>query len=247
MTSKEEERNLVYRAAEFCSELRIGTVEDFEKPDFVLHRPKQTIGLEVTRYFRKGVSRIKSDREREAVIEKLCDSALQRCLQMSDALIYVSTQWVTNSYPRKNDVPQIVECLANAVIAHLPTSIDNSRELTSVELQRLGLNKWVTSLFILHLPTGAFSSWSPGINGPSSIIAQELQAIINQKNAKIAAYHSKRTFDQLWLLIVADGAAISSYAAIRDDLTSHDYISAFNCIFFVSLGDRSCVELKRQT
>jgi len=245
MASKEEERDLLQQASEFCPELRTGIIEDSERPDFVLNWQEQRIGLEVTRYFHKGARRNRTAREREEALKLLCEAALEHFSKLSQELVHITTHWAAHFHPRKKQIQTIAKRLARSVINCMPSMKNETYVLTSSDLQRFDLDRIVQSLSVMRLSAG-FSDWSTLQSGSSVITPEELQKIIDDKNAKTAEYRARNKFAQLWLAIIADGKTVASYAAITANVCEHKYAAGFDRVFFISLGYRSSAELQRK-
>ncbi|MBV9864609.1 MAG: hypothetical protein JO316_04615 [Abitibacteriaceae bacterium] len=78
--------------------------------------------------------------------------------------------------------------------------------------------------------------------GPSGVDPQDLQDIISAKHARITSY--LRKCSQVWLLIVADAAHISSIGDIDDSVRDYEYTSGFDRIIFYDAFNKKVVLIK---
>lgn len=242
MASKKRERALLNRAAAFYPELNDGDILEGESPDFVIKRADDCIGVDVTEYVHKQNPKITSDRQRETALRRQNDAARERYAQRCDVPIYVATTWAASYHPQKKEMYRLADVMAQVVVDHLPAHADGSHLIGHDVLRNYGLVTVVTSLFVLRLAAGGISSWTMSGSGPSKVFPGEIQAVIHDKNGKVARYRLK--CERIWLLIVAAGDDLASSAALYDDVRDYVFESCFDRVLIVSLGDRTHADLK---
>jgi hypothetical protein len=102
------------------------------------------------------------------------------------------------------------------------------REIITVGIARLGdptENHWVSTRV----------GWVPQLNMP------DLGRRIAEQESRLAAYRSR--CNEVWLLIVADGRAPSSFGEFAEAVRRQEFHSAFDRLFFFRYFDGDYVEL----
>ena len=208
-----------------------GAITSTERPDFLIRSAERVVGVEITRIFNRGDPGSRppqsQDSERDLIAERAQSMAEERSIPPVMTDIYFESHQLIG----KRDRDGIAECLVDFVAANMPPlgdhrSIENRHPMTSrFPSQVAAVSIWRFKSLTSHL-------WQTGDAGiVNENFAPYLQNLIDDKNGKVPAYHTK--CDKCWLLIVADWRGPSAFFEISDTMAGDSYHTAFDRVYFV--------------
>ena len=215
-----------------------GEVEEWENPDFLVKRPQDCLGIEITELVRQKHPAEKYRAAQKAgFCQKILDHARRLCEQWGVPPLWV-TVWIIGSLDHmqgRDAQRRLSEKLASLVKewcdAHpedrdtVLKPEDTLPEIYQIVVWRLrssGVHRW---------------EWSPGGVWVSPVSVDSLQERIGRKDKKYGEY--RRHCAECWLLIVGDPCDPAKGGDIRLDAAArtHKYQSQFDRIFFLQLHD----------
>jgi hypothetical protein len=227
-----------------CAEVPEGVLEELQAPDFSLTEASgQRLGIELTEFFKDDVdesgSRLKTQ---ENLQEKVTFRAMQRYAVMGLPSVIVSIFWASYDDIVPGRVDELAGELATVVAAHLPAGPSGSAEVEQTGLPGSPLPDEVNTLHIYRIPEMDENEWNSLRAGYIPKIASgEIQRLIDKKERRVSEY--RKACPVLWLVIVAEGLAPSSFGDLERAVRETRYRSSFDKVFFFRLFDKEAVAL----
>gem|GEM_PF-2747522 len=187
------------------------SIQETERPDFILEHNDLRIGIEIVNYYaghrskRRGSIKKRLESHRNKWVQEL----IEEYYKNSDIPIYVNMS-VPLSYPSYRD-------FANEIMPILLRS--NELKVGNFEHYRIDSPKGVIKLRVYRLPTSEdfkhYSRWqciNDHIGWYDKLVANDdrITSIISEKEDKIETYIQR--CDEIWLVIVADAIWTSGMA-----------------------------------
>lgn len=218
------------------------TLEDFERPDFILHTPMGPLGIEHTR-LRIDPDRIRSLREREGNEEQTLREGERLCEVRGLPPMCIDVAFDENFTLWSRRVDPLVETVVGLVAARIPEP---------PAISRLIEHDWfswpdpvpeeIDTIHIDRPPEITRHFWT---TARASIVGELdpaiIQTSIERKRSRYTA--CRRRCESVWLLVVAEGDAPSSCVDLTSVAKSHTYDSPFDRIFFLEAFDRRVTPL----
>jgi hypothetical protein len=243
LTKKDIERWHLCRFEEAYSEFPSGVVHPGERPDFRVQGDR-TVGIEITQLFREVPEGGQSLREIEQLRVMITDRAGDRFLTSGGPPVDVSVNFSEHAKLTKALIPSLAERLAALVQAKLPEPDQYvfveydwvnrdifPEEIVCVRIARFSHRDWS-----VWQPTNA--GYIPGIE------PRHMQAAIDRKAPDVTTH--RRTCEEVWLLVVADGFGISSTFTLSDVAQQHTYRSPFDRTIYFENFSKRAFDLKTQ-
>ncbi len=212
--------------------------QPFEPPDFSLTTPTQKIGIELRDvYVELNDRRPKKSQEDQDQIVKLAHKIYMdavnppvcACFQFNDSTSY-----------RKKDIPEVATQLAKCV----PFALARGGEWIEQDTRNIptGWPHGLPSCCVRapHDYEPKDGRWEASHGGSVYPSENFIQAAIDKKEQKIAQYRQKG-FDELWLLLVVNGFAASSF--LREPNPNWRFASSFDRVFAFWVSQGRAVEL----
>jgi hypothetical protein len=216
-----------------------GEIYPSECPDFVVD---DTLGIEVTQYFRKPPRNGRPMQEQESMRHFLLQQAQIYVEHRSALPLFVSVEFDESVPVYSKDVPERAAKLGDMVLMQ----VDRAKPMAVVVenwANRLRYPAGVRQITVSRAKTLPGSLWTTAECGTvSDITPVEIETILARKNRKYFGYDL--TLDAMWLLIVANGAHLSSSGTISDTLLAHPYESMFDRIFLFQFFEGDVWELR---
>ena len=202
------------------------------EPDIVVG----DIGIEITEFY-DGDTRKRDETEQQLVL-----SEAQSVYEVTDnPSVIVTVYWNQSAAPRRTERSQLARQLVDIVISNIPI-VDASAEVEQDGEPGCALPSVIDSLRIQRFAVHESNHWfSPRSAFVFHTSVEQLQATISRKNSKSVAYTG--ACGKLWLLIVAEGIATSSWCELPPRTLGHDYDSIFDSVFFLNLISSRVTEL----
>ena len=225
-----------------AGELRAGLAEEGEPDCVVTLETGEGLGVEHTQFLRDEDERGSRLKEQESLQDQVVKSAQRVYQRRGGVPLDVMFHW-TDCHPIvAANVNLIAENAAAVVAQYVP-------EDGSVNLDYADLAAWESprpseiSLLRISRGEGAMrDSWKSSRGDYEPFIAgSEIQRILDGKERKLAGY--RRACSRMWLLIVAEGHAPSSYGD-TNKLNGQRFVSSFDEVFFFRFFERDVLRLE---
>lgn len=208
------------------------TQPDPPEPDIIVGE----IGVEITEFYSQD-TRKRDETEQQLVLEEA--QHIYEKAHTRDVIVAVN--WNQSAAPSRKDRPTLAGQLVDVVIKNMPR-VDAWIEIEQDGDPGCALPSIIDSIkiqrFAVHKSSYFFSPRSAFLF-PCSI--DQLQAVISGKDSKFTAYAGM--CKSLFLLIVAEGRATSSWCQIPQEASDHQYKSIFDRVFFLNLISSGITEL----
>lgn len=243
LTKKDIERWHLSRFQEAYPDFPSGVVHPDERPDFRVEG-SDTIGIEMTQLFRDAPEGTQPMREIEQLRKMITERAAGCFRAAGGPHLDVFVSFSENVRLTRALVPSVAERLAALVQLKLP----EPDQYVFIEYD--WLNRDIVPDEILSVRIARFSHtdrsvWQPSNGGYiPDIEPGHIQAAIRRKVSNLATY--RRTCEEVWLVIVADGFGISSTFSLTDVAQQHTYSSPFDRTIYFENFSRRAYDLKTQ-
>ncbi len=202
-----------------------GKISPDERPDFLVKTLNEIIGIEITGFYREASSSARPPlQQRENVRRKII--ALAKSIYDDKGLppVFVSVHFDLNFHCRKSDIQSIASRLVELAEQSSSNLVGekiwrifeiqlNGVLLLSVKRVKLAKSYWNAPL----------ASFVPTVN------PQQIQDILDEKNARCDGYRSKCA--KIWLIIIMDRFEASSFSMIQETTLNHQYRHSFDAAF----------------
>lgn len=241
MDKKAFERKVVDEVCHHYNDFPIGTIQDFEEPDFIINENGRIIGIEVTRYIRKDSETDEPKRHEEIVLDRVLQNAQELFTTKQDIPLFVT------ALPLPGKITSMSKSQRNIISKSLAEIVENN--IPQEIYQNLTID---IDFFDNNLLYGVFSSitimrckkdsrWVFSDGDWIDASKNEIQNLIDAKNEKYKNYMV--SCDEAWLIIVAEENSISSIISI-EGIISHPFESYFEKILFYFRNSETVVELR---
>ena len=227
---KNRERLFLDEAMSLSQYFPEGEIINSEQPDFIIINTNVFIGVEMVDYIRGQNQDDSAYRRNEILWQKVADATkLKYEYQHSDPLM-ILFHWYPHRYLRDSEIEELANEAAKAVIRNTSLSDYDSIQISSSDLGDGKLSLYVHTISVRRVNYINQVICSYAYAGLVSVIAGEIQVLINKKDKKVADYLKK--CQEIWLLIVADGVRISSSIDISPNTLNTQFKSQFNRVLF---------------
>ena len=193
-----------------------------ERPDGSFRLKRRAVGIEVTKLYRASSSNV--PQEQEALGERVARKASELASCHDLAVAFTLTK------ATKKQVPQIAESLAHLVRENAPRT-----DSWSGRLDANNYTWWPRSIESVHVARLAGLSASQWIyedraDYPDRALGGAVRAALRAKERHLGGYES---FDEQWILMVADDHYRSGLFAPSADSLTAKYQSSFDRAFLL--------------
>lgn len=218
-----------------------GAIEPAEEPDFLVTLPSGgRLGIELTEFFHDEEEGGSASKAQESLQEKVTRKAIEAYESKGLPPVVVSLFWAAYDDIRPPRVPQLAQEVADVVAAHLPEKSIATVEQTG--LPGSPLPDEVNTLHVFRHEDIDENEWnSPRAGYVPGVAQSEIQRRITDKEQRLAAY--RRQGSAVWLVIVAEGLAPSSFANV-ESFRDAAFVSSFDEVFLFRFFDRDVIRLK---
>lgn len=241
LEKKKRERYYLHQVKHAYAEFPSGTLLDSEEPDFLIPLDSGILGIELVDYVRGQGNSGSEIRQLEKKHNQIVALAQKEFEATHSAPLQVHFFWGLHKWISITDTKLMVDQAVKLVEQKIPSEVYESISLQYNELEGTGLEEFISYLSIVRLKPGAASLWSNTDAGFIDLAPDELQTLISSKETKMGSYLKKCT--RVWLIIVADSEHISSSVSIKDDTSSHSYLSQFEKVLFYNLVNQQVIPL----
>lgn len=230
MTRQSQKNEELFYLGQFRTASRLlldAEPEPHEVPDFIIRRPSEIIGLEITKYYIPVSPNARPRQEQESLRRRVLNKASALHATSASGPIRVSACFNGNEPIRKTQISD----LAMRIVSLIVNCRLSPWERVEVQWENgLSTLPELAALSISGYPSDMKSEWvGPDANYLPNVTQEEIQEIVNGKTARIPRY--PKEVDLKWLLIIMDGFAMSSTAQITPELIAHQFQGKFNRLF----------------
>lgn len=202
-----------------------GVIKRDEEPDFLIKTESKVVGIEITDYYREKSPQTKSPLQQKLKARrKIVDLAKSAYEKQSSLPLFVHVHFNLHFHCSEREIQGFAEQIAEVVQQALakPSSEILCRpyeipvqgvDLIYIKKRTSGISLW----------TAPFASFVP------SVCPQQIQDVLDGKNARCAKYRKK--CDLIWLVLVMDRFKPSSFSMIPDTTLEAPYNHLFDSAF----------------
>ncbi len=200
-----------------------------------------SLGIEITEYLQgqgKEGSRLRRlENVRRRIVNEAqteYESHIHHCLQ-------VSVHWATEDCPAKREGKAVAQALARIVASQ---TFENQR-LWRIGWQQFAdpiVERYVAEVSISLIGERGQSCWFSNATIWDGKAEPRIQAALDQKESKVAQY--REICGEVWLLMVADGAWLSSKFFPNETFGQAVFNSSFDRAFLLDTTNSDVYELK---
>lgn len=206
-----------------------------DNPDVLVKTSEGMLGIEHTRLYWENL------KEQESLEERIVDRAREMYESSGGPPLRVNVLFDSNVRLGVKDIDSIAASLNRLVCSYMP-DVGESFDLEGWRFVSRGFTPSIVMIFIDRLNNSGEMLWGVGRGGvvpdlPSDSIRKSIQ----DKESKIGRYLDKCS--RIWLLLVEDGFAPSSYFDISEEVKKDPYESKFDRIFLFRNFSREVIEL----
>lgn len=224
---KNSERFYLLRFKELCPDFPDGSIEDSERPDFLVHGLHGTIGIEVTAVYRpdpiiQNAHLPAIEKEREKIVDKIKNYYIH----IENVPLRVSCFFsgdITNKSDIKNEDLKEMATLINASKPPIGETVylDTENDLPF----------WVDRISITTREPDGQNFWTAQkIAWIPELSPIEIQREINKKEEKLLSYLEKCSF--AWLVLMSRvGEGLGTHVKFSNDVLSHRYETLFKQVW----------------
>ena len=239
---KARERFVLDEFASVCTIFPSGSIEHAESPDFLVSDGSRVTGIEVVDCVRGQDSKGSAYRRNEILSQDIADKARRRFESRRSEPLMVHFQLRPGRLLRKAEIHNLAASAAAIVERYVPQTIFESIRIGSHEYAVTSLRTVISSISVTRVRNAMQASWSFVNTGFISASAEELYDLITSKNTKVPAYLQQ--CDEAWLLIVADGASISSTVDLSEEIRQTRFLCRFEKVFFYDYQSKRVLSLR---
>jgi hypothetical protein len=206
-----------------------GRLSKSENPDFLISNEEGTLGIELTRMFRKPLQGERPLREQESLREQITESAKTWYVALGQPPIRVAVLFNNRVTLRRRDVKGIAQTLTKVAIRLMP---DPGK-------RRVEEYKWINrnyfpeaiDVIVVGRPERLRrSSWSiASVEDLRPLSMSEVHGRITAKDTRVSDY--LKQCDRIWLVLCTGGAGLSSYLELSEEATQATYHGQFTRVF----------------
>lgn len=214
------------------------------RPDFIVSRSVQRIGIEHTELFRDaGTPHGSALRATERAEDRVARFACQQYEKAGHPAVHVTFHWQYHRPVTPGRVKPLASEIAMFVARHVPAVGETMFVCLSHPLWE-ELPRELDAIHVGRFGDGARNFWAStrGTAVPKLTVGDVERAIM-RKEPRIPAYRT--VCDELWLLLVMDGFSPAGYFAVGDTVRRHTFITSADDVFLFEYFDRRITRLRK--
>jgi hypothetical protein len=231
VTKDELERIYLEGFSRAVSSFPAGAISKSENPDFLVRSSDHTIGIELTRLFRRPARGQSPLREQESLRERIAAVAKSRYDAMNRPPIHVSIHFNDQLALRKTEVSSLAGRLVE-LATRLTPDVGGRSEEEYDWLNRAYFPEQIAAVTIHRPDVLRKSFWGiPSADYVHTLSRAEVQAEIDKKNGRINDYRLQ--CERVWLILCSRAEGLSSYLEFADDAITSSYRTSFDrvCLY----------------
>jgi hypothetical protein len=205
---KGRELHYLKKAQAVCPDLPQESPALSEAPDFLFHTSSKRLGVEVTDFVRRLNDSSLTLRTIESLHAMVANAARAKFESKHRIPLWTGLHWDSRFKFRKKDVDGIASQLTALIESDIPPTAHEGTTFDWESHGDLPIFEAIHRVSVRRLKDRATGVWAAIDAGFIGGNMADIQAVVDLKEPKIRSYLSR--CDEVWLLIVADGARISS-------------------------------------
>jgi hypothetical protein len=212
-----------------------------EVPDFVFRCQSNDVGIELGRIHIESADPNSSMRQLEGERQLIVNRAKARCEEAGVPAADVRVHF-DGSMIGKKDRGRLAKQISNCVAALDP--VQSQHVVLEYDTSGVQLPEEIDRIRITRLPGLVRHFWVPGnlVGFIQEDFEAELQRVIDAKNGRINEYLNN--CHRCWLIVYAEWTGPSSFFLFSERMKSHEFVSAFDRVFFADPNGGIVHELK---
>lgn len=207
-----------------------------DNPDVLVKTSEGILGIEHTRLYWGNL------KEQESLEQRIVDRAKEMYELTGGPPLIVNVLFDPKVRLAVKDIDSISASLNRLVCSYVP-NVGGRFDLEGWRFVSRGFSTAIMTIFIDRPNNSRETLWGVGRGGAvPDLPTDSIRKSIQDKESKISKYLDKCS--KIWLLIVEDGFAPSSYFVIPDEVTKKIYKSKFDRIFLFRNFSCEVIELK---
>jgi len=222
------------------------TVLEDERPDFVLEKGDFKVGVEVRRMFKATEGRIPPRQATESAWEGVVQAARRTWEEEGKPCIEAAFLFSDQYHVTKRDESQLATKIVKLLDRYLPSPGDSiAFSPDDVGEDWAHFPDELDYFRVSRLIEYKRNYWSVMDGGwLGNLTPETVQSALDAK-ADLLPVYRERVAD-VWILLVLDGAALSSMVAVLDSVVEAIYASHFDRAFLLQAHQRQAFELRVQ-
>jgi hypothetical protein len=227
---KQDERWFLERLRSQVTDLPDGEIVEHEQPDFLIRSRQETLGIELTRLFKKHPDARRVPQADESERRRVVDTARRLFERTSKIPLEVSVFFSGSASLTKADRERLSRQITDLVVTNIP----ESNAWCRIDFESCGFSfpNEIASILIARFDVLTQGLWTvPAFGWVQEDFIEGLQGAIQAKMPHLGEY--LRKCDRCWLLIVADASGASTFFSASQTTLGHQYQSTFERTYFV--------------
>jgi len=228
---KELERFYLDRFLTLLTPSLTGAIEATEEPDFLITGDHGCTGIEITELHRVHSGKGRPPQADQAMRKRVIGRAKELYEQAGHPPVHVSVFFNEHFPVQKNRVEEMAQAIVNLAVKNRPALGGSTQEQYDWE-NRDYFPEDLHQISVHSFPTinRAFFA-APGATWVSHLTPEDVQRVLDAKEAKYAAYTAR--CDAAWLVINCDGPLMSTWFEFEAAAISGTFRSSFDRAFIV--------------
>lgn len=166
----------------------------------------------------------------EVIFDQITEKAQQQFEQENTTRLWVSFFWLSHTRPKKSEIPKLTQAVVKLINESIPVKREQTLEIEWDDFAETCLADYLDSIHITAMADMPSGHWNSPQAGWAGFGAESFQMLTNEKEEDLPRYSND--LKSLWLVIVADGSAISS--TVIPDMTVKPgcIVSKFDRVYF---------------
>jgi len=234
--NEREQYSHIMRFRESFSDFPEGLLCFDDNPDVLVKTSDRMLGIEHTRLYWGNL------KEQESLEQRIVDRAREMYEASGGPPLAVNVLFDPKVRLGVREIDSIAASLNRLVCRYVP-NVGGRFDLEGWRFASRELSRAFRRIFIDRPSDPCEILWGVGRGGAVPHLSPDsLRESIQGKESKVGRYFEKCS--KIWLLIVEDGFAPSSYFVISDEVEKEIYKSKFDRIFLFRNFSREVIELK---
>lgn len=198
--------------------------------DFVHGWRKKSEGEKELEPKKEGGSIVKAS---EANFDRIAEKAQNQFEQKNPTKLWVSFFWQSHTCPKKSEIPTLTQAVVKLINKTLLMKTEQTFEIKWDDFAETCLADYLDSIHITAIPDMPSGHWHSPQAGWTRFGAESFQMLTNEKEKDLPRY--SKDLKSFWLVIVADGSAISSTVIPDKTVKPGCIVSKFNRVYFFNV------------
>jgi hypothetical protein len=241
MEKKKREKYFLNKVKSSYDGFPTGEIISCEGPDFLVSSATTIMGIELVDYMRGQGNEGSKRRHSESLSKMIVNLARAQFEKKYQIPLVVRLQWFMHKRPRKADARKLAVDIADLIVRNMPEQAYKSLSIERRRFKESLVGEFVACISVTRFEPGMTGNWANIEVDFIGVEADELQKLISSKDVKIQSYLQK--CPSVWLVIIADGAHISSNVELHQVVHQHRFKGRFARVLFYDAVNNSIATL----